>query len=113
MTRRIASQGLASLNMTTPHRSSRQEQKNSPRIADRFMAFLLGEPKVLRRFKLEVSPVSQLRRMYTRKFPIGEWEGRIGLLQIGTAGGAWRPNFIACLLASLACEKTGCAESPR
>jgi hypothetical protein len=107
MTRRVACQELASLNMTAPHRTARQGQKNSPRIADRFVAFLLGEPKVLRRFKLEVSPVSQLRCMCGRRFPIGEWEGRIGLLQIGTAGGAWRPNFIACLLAL--CH----AESPR
>jgi hypothetical protein len=44
----------ASLKMTTPHRIARygKGQKNSPRIADGFMAFLLSEPKVLRRFEL-------------------------------------------------------------
>jgi hypothetical protein len=39
--------------MTTPHRTVRQRVENSPRIADRFMAFLLSEPKVLRRFELQ------------------------------------------------------------
>jgi hypothetical protein len=37
--------------MTMPH-GRVQAHKNSPRIANRFMAFLLSEPKVLRRFEL-------------------------------------------------------------